>query len=216
MDIIKNIDIVIARYKENITWIDTLNLNPRINNIYIYNKFYNESIQLPNVGREAHTYLYHIINNYNNLDDINIFVQGDPFPHSHNFYKKISELINTTDNFDIIPLGNITIENENNINRKHKALHPHGLFLAYFMDLLFDIKIDINQTVNVSYGAQFACSKQAIRNRPIEFYQFLLKFVSHEVRPIEAYIFERLWLYVFNSQIPISNKYKQWNNNYGI
>ena len=27
-------------------------------------------INLDNVGRESHTYLYHVINNYNNLSDI--------------------------------------------------------------------------------------------------------------------------------------------------
>ena len=35
-----------------------------------------KTINLPNIGREAHTYLYHIINNYDNLADINVFLPG--------------------------------------------------------------------------------------------------------------------------------------------
>jgi hypothetical protein len=81
------------------------------------------------------------------------------------------------------------------------------------MKLLFNIDMDINQTVNVTYGAQFACTKQAILNRPIDFYKFLLNFVSYEQCPIEGYIFERLWLYIFDTNIQISNKYLSWINN---
>ena len=201
-------DLIIARYKENINWLDKIKENANIDNIYLYNKFFDDdgAISLPNVGREAHTYLYHIVNNYDKLNEFNIFLQGDPFPHSPN----LSHLINNIDNNkDIQPLNHITIENESHYNRKHE-LHPHGLFLAYFMDLLFDLKLDINQTVAVSYGAQFICSKKAIQNRPIEFYEFLLKFVSYQNTSIECYIFERLWLYIFDTNIPLSNKYKMW------
>ena len=28
------------------------------------------------MGRESHTWLYHIVENYNNLDDVSIFLQG--------------------------------------------------------------------------------------------------------------------------------------------
>lgn len=208
MDLDKKIDIVIARYKENIDWINRFN-NTTINNIFIYNKFYDLDIKLPNVGREAHTYLYHIINNYNNLNDITIFLQGDPFPHCRNLYSIVDNIHNM--NYDILPFNNIIVENEQSINRKHKILHPYGLFLAYFMDLLFGIKMDIDQTVTVTYGAQFACTKQTILNRPREFYEFLLKFVSYDTNPIESYIFERLWLYIFDTSIPLSNKYLNFN-----
>lgn len=204
----QNIDIVISRYKENIDWINNIKSNPIIKNIYLYNKFYELNIKLPNVGREAHTYLYHIVNNYNNLNDITIFLQGNPFPHCCNLYSIIDNINNLQNG--ILSLNNIIVENEYSINRKHKTLHPHGLFLAYFMDLLFGIKMDINQTVNVTYGAQFACTKQAILSRPREFYEFLLKFVSYETNPIEGYIFERLWLYIFNNNIKLSNKYKNF------
>jgi hypothetical protein len=34
---------------------------------------------LENIGREAHTYLYHICNNYRLLSDVTVFVQGDVY-----------------------------------------------------------------------------------------------------------------------------------------
>ena len=80
----KDVEIVIARYKNDITWSD---MYKSIRTVY--DKGYNESyineysdsidsIKLPNVGRESHTYLHHIVNNYDDLADITIFTQDGP------------------------------------------------------------------------------------------------------------------------------------------
>lgn len=63
--------LVIARFNEDISW---SNCFPSI----IYNKgeYQSNSINIKNVGREAHTYLYHIINNYDNLAEVTCFFQG--------------------------------------------------------------------------------------------------------------------------------------------
>jgi len=82
-------EIVIARYNENLDWIKLLDKNIKIT---IYNKgepIDYPSIKLPNIGRESHTYLYHIINNYNKLADKTIFCQGDSIFHSPDFIKLI-------------------------------------------------------------------------------------------------------------------------------
>ena len=67
------VETVVARYKENVDW--TINI-PKAT---IYNKFWTPD--LPNMGKEAHTYLSHIVGNYNDLAKTTVFVQGDPFPH---------------------------------------------------------------------------------------------------------------------------------------
>ena len=71
--------IIIARYNENLDWL----YKYKEFKIIIYNKgenfnFKGESkiIDLPNIGRESHTWLHHIITNYEKLDDVNIFLQG--------------------------------------------------------------------------------------------------------------------------------------------
>tara|TARA_B100000902_G_C27236121_1_gene877503 strand:- start:212 stop:1303 length:1092 start_codon:yes stop_codon:yes gene_type:complete len=82
------INLIIARYNENLDWLKNV---PENINIIIYNKGKNDInypfISLPNIGRESHTYLYYIINNYDKLGDINIFCQGNPFEHNPNFLK---------------------------------------------------------------------------------------------------------------------------------
>jgi len=211
MEMNKNIDIIISKYKEDLSWVDKLKDNKSINNVFIYNKDIEHQddlqINLPNIGREAHTYLYHIVHNYEKLNEINIFLQGNPFDHSKNLFWHINQL--KTNNIKIYPFNKITIEDKYSIHRNHK-IHPNGLYISYFMDFLFDHKLDINENILVNYGAQFACAKKNIINRPKDFYRFLLKFASYEQNPIEAYIFERLWLYIFDSNISLNNKYKLW------
>ena len=40
------------------------------------NKNFEKIINLNNVGKESHQLLYHIFENYYDLDDVNIFLQG--------------------------------------------------------------------------------------------------------------------------------------------
>ena len=85
-------EIVIARYNEDLYWLKKI---PKSIKITIYNKGLDNIeniknikyniIKLPNIGRESHTYLYHIINNYDTLADKTIFCQGDSIFHSPGF-----------------------------------------------------------------------------------------------------------------------------------
>ena len=75
-----SVRLVIAKYKEVVTWINKI----KEHKITIYDKSDTpiiNSIKLPNIGRETHTFLHHIVENYDNLDDVTVFLQGNPFEH---------------------------------------------------------------------------------------------------------------------------------------
>lgn len=90
--------VVVAKYKEDLDWLkyakdegfDIVIYNkdcPHVTNNFLYcEKVFSieNSISLynlMNIGRESHTYLLHIVNNYENLYDIEFFLQGDPVQH---------------------------------------------------------------------------------------------------------------------------------------
>lgn len=203
------IDLIVSRYKENIDWISLINNNI---NVIIYNKFYDEKIKLQNVGREGHTYLTHIINNYDNLSDFTIFSQGDPFHHYSNFLKEIDNFYYNEDKSQKYYLKFLCPHAKEGIYANFDKAHKTGLPMYYFFDLLFNMKLKPQTILNVYYGAQFIVHKNNILSKPKQFYSFLLKFLSYDIDPIEGYIFERLWLYILDPQITISNKYLLFNS----
>lgn len=77
--------LICARYNENINWL--LPLKDEL--ITIYNKGPDDLhlfpkdkvVKLENLGREGGTYLHHIIQNYDDLDDYTVFIQGNPVDH---------------------------------------------------------------------------------------------------------------------------------------
>jgi hypothetical protein len=86
-----NTDIIVSRYNEDLKWMNEEPFN-RFKYI-VYNKGSNDDfdkthvkniVNLPNVGRCDHTYLYHIVENYSNLARINVFFPGS----LNNEYKK--------------------------------------------------------------------------------------------------------------------------------
>jgi len=92
-------EIVVARYNENLDWLKKIKKSKDIK-ITVYNKGPDDIenipssitiIKLQNIGRESGTYLYHIINNYDNLAEQTIFCQGDSIFHSPDFLDLINK-----------------------------------------------------------------------------------------------------------------------------
>jgi hypothetical protein len=80
----KEISVVISRYAENLDWVNMLEKKSSRLKPIIYNKGDEficpfKQIRLPNIGKNDHTYLYHIVNNYNNLAPITIFCHGSSY-----------------------------------------------------------------------------------------------------------------------------------------
>ena len=93
--------IVVAKYKEDITWLAHMKLK----NVIIYDKSGDPipgAIPRKNVGREAETIFHYILENYYNLPEYVIFLQGDPFGHieqpnicAENLQENLTRLLKT-------------------------------------------------------------------------------------------------------------------------
>ena len=76
---VRDYEIVLAHYNEDLTWI-----LKEANHCHVYHKGkivipdwrFRQWEVLPNVGRESHTYLHHIIVNYDRLANVTVFLQG--------------------------------------------------------------------------------------------------------------------------------------------
>jgi hypothetical protein len=85
------VDVVISRYHEDVSWVTEYTNRA---NFIVYNKGANAlppnlrglEVRIPNLGREAGSYLHHIVHNYDNLADWTVFYQGSKpdFPLTKN------------------------------------------------------------------------------------------------------------------------------------
>jgi hypothetical protein len=180
----ERMQVVIAKYNENISWAET------IANKIIYNKgpAMNSVISLPNVGREGHTFAYHIVKNYDNLFEYTCFLQGHPFDHCPNVLHLIQKP--PPKHF------NVLAKNISSFNLDSCPIH-RGLPLRNCYKMLFNS--NSNATYNFGHGAQMIVSRAAIHRHPKEFYQKIITMLSYSVNPIEGFVIERFWKLIFTA-----------------
>jgi hypothetical protein len=210
----KEYEFVVARYNENIDWLDRVK-----DNCIIYNKGVpleiNNEIPLKNVGRESHTYLWHIIHNYDNLAEVTIFTQGcisdsKTMPNRNtleNLLRMKCEAENEGKSIFLNINKPISYEHrwsnpdfnikdgkwvlENNYNNNNKILFKDW-FIQHTKETEFPDPL-------IWYGnGIFAIRKDIILKNPKDYYESLIKEVEHHINPIEGHFFERSWYYIFS------------------
>jgi hypothetical protein len=217
----RSVDLVVARYKENLDWLNKYK-DSRFQNVYIYNKsdspvedcvneYANCVIKtLPNVGMCDHTYLYHIIENYDSLADVTVFAPGSvnldykdsifKFTTDKAFITKDTVL--NTYKFDIdvdkamynfrmttyIPSSSEN-RDQDNFNIAPASLTPFGVwYRKYFPEV---------HTPYSSFFGIFAASKEHIRQRPKSFYENMIQQVNKNIFPEGSHFIERAWFSIF-------------------
>jgi hypothetical protein len=187
--------IVVSRYNENINW------TKLFDNVIIYNKGtkienLKNQICLKNVGREGDTYFRYIYDNYDDLNDYTIFLQGFPFDHSPNLIQKLNTYINEINNENLIINFEFLSEEILNCNLTGCARHSN-LPLIDVYERLFDEKKD-NMEFIFGAGAQFIVSKNNILKHSKEFYLKIIQMLEKDVNPIEGYVIERFHKLIFD------------------
>lgn len=164
---------VIAKYKEDVSWLKDL---PYKYIIYdknddggtatnIENSPNARSIKLQNVGREAHTYLTYIIDNYHSLPNFVAFLQGNPFDYSIFLPQRVNRFKGRK-NQGFYPLSPIVKYNEEDDYEYRYIKTIEASTLKHF-----GIKRSVFE---FPFGAQFIVSKEKIQKHSIEEYKYLL------------------------------------------
>lgn len=187
-----DVELVVARYREDLRWLKRV---PRSVRVTVYDK---ES-DLPNVGREAHTYLHHIIARYDSLSPITVFCQGKPFDHAWNFHAVLRDLSDAPrlPEPGFLWIGHIVDRDDPNgsllFQRWSKNENGRPLRLLEFWRDLWETQAPDFFTFYL--GAQFAAKRELILRRPLAFYQRALEIAVTFTDA--AHCFERCWDQVF-------------------
>ena len=167
------VEVVIARCGEDLRWTRRL---PSDVAVTVYDKSERPlpgALQLPNLGREGHTYLHHIVARFDSLADITVFAQGHPFDHVHDFHPTVRAIAEGR-----MPVGGFRwlgfiIDTDDPRGRRlftAWSKNPEGreLPLEEFHQALFQSSAP--PQVRFRPGAHFSVTRERIRFRSREFY----------------------------------------------
>ena len=212
---VTSFEVVIARYNEDLSWLAEYLPNEKIT---IYNKGKDDLnlpsnykiVKLPNIGREAHTYLYHIVNNYNQLADRVLFLQGNPFTEKGFIFLPLKQykIISRTNCKAIIAAGcsilNSKIENIilKNLSGTKWAdtIYKEYDFIEFKNDFITPNARSSGRFFFIGhYCSNFAVDKERILAHNIDYYNKILVSLDN-IAPIEGHYMERLWDMLFTSK----------------
>ncbi len=207
-----SLELVVARHEEDLRWLRKVPASFRIT---IYNKGSTQAlpesllgrdgtsvISLPNIGREAHTYLTHLFCRYHSLADVTVFCQGHPFDHAPDLHRRLKALaegretprpflwygfLEDTDD----PQG-LRLFVPWSKNPERAELSTGRLY-----ELLFE-----KPSPNLFHfrgGAQFALRRSAVGRRSVDFYRIALELSA--AFPLAPHSLERFWDYFFGDPV---------------
>lgn len=219
------VEMVIARYNESLDWIkqEPFNRYP----IIIYNKGNNTEfamtdkvkkvISLKNVGKCDHTYFHHIVNRYDNLADVTIFLPGsidmrnDKYAKTIKIFDNVAKY-NTTvmigqKNYDIKnTLYGFSLNNYVTSDPRNKQANGESILIPAQIRPFgkwYENKFGSLNTQYVLYTGIFAVAKEDILKQPVSYYQQFLDELSVGSNPEVGHYVERSWQAIFN---PPSNR----------
>lgn len=211
-----DVQVVVARYKEDLSWTRDLDLP-----VLVYDKSGESLVDtvdglqvrpLPNMGRESHTYLHHLVTQYDNLAPFTAFLQGSCIDHlapgenAKTLSERIKELAARKAPFK--GLADFSIRCDA-LGRPHNLRDPEfkGRWAGWGKDIplgevyakLFSGPVPESFHIRAPAGLLFV-SRERVRLRPLGLYKLALSL--SEADPDDAnntgHALERLWYLMFN------------------
>lgn len=226
------LDLVVARYEESLNWLRKV---PPAWHITVYDKGASQGdpsilpafrkadskaevervkLQaLPNVGREAHTYLHHITSRLASqplgsepLAEVTVFCQGRPFDHASDFHATLKSLADEPSSLGGWRwLGHIIDTDSSNgalFRAWSKNPEGQGLDISGFHRAL--LGLDGPSEYAFVLGGQFAVRRRALQARGPQFWRHALELSL--LWPHAAHCFERTWDKVLGLPGPTSEQ----------
>jgi len=194
--------LVLCSYKNDVSWCsEVIGFD-----IVVYEKGgIKQDIAQANVGREHYTYTKHIVDNYENLADLIVFSQANPFDHQSEFILMLNAL---PENTKFEAFGNLYI-NSDRYGMPCTASWIGGIPMERVYRELFNTPYP--NVIACYANSIFAASKQRIIKHSKEFYEKMLRMIDYEHTPVEVFCLERFW-HIIMSEHQICPKRKVWWN----
>ena len=232
----KSYSLIVARYKENVDWLIDYKMINYLRgvdkyykchspiNLYLYLKsdeplnFNEDKLQeiydnvyiekIKNVGMCNQSYLYHIVKNYDRLEDITFFIPGsvtnkiklplfEGLMENGYKYKYYFTNIHKEDFLYDFKISNYIVTEEKNQDSENRRLElssirPFGKWYEHY------IKRDLN-TLETNHKDTFSLHADIIRKLPLKFYKDMNTLSSKYVNSEDCHYVERMWYPLFSN-----------------
>ena len=219
------LDLVVAWYNEDLSWLATTAMPPHTLHIYAKHAGVHPDysvVPLPNVGRETHTYMHHIVANYDSLADVTIFTQAgiDSPAYKGLKRKKLEHVLHELPacrlrgmvcmahhepglkipfkpEFQISHWTGTSPDNRA-VTDGTDALTPASVrpLAAWYREFVDEDTSKINR-LGMSYNSIFAASAEAIRSHPRSLYKRIRDELAVSANPEAGHYVERILLSLF-------------------
>lgn len=213
------VHVVVSRYAEDVSWLHVL---PKTR-VTVYDKggpsnadadcpSHATRVVLPNVGREVHTYLHHIVEHYHDLEDVTIFLPASINKSPEKWDKAmrvVDHAMRTRESmFPVFPAGQVpirvslaafTLESWRSTHPGNARANPESTLLPspdrpfgkwYAKHGLPDVNTWCSEGI-------FAVSRDHIHRRSRAQYRALMEGLDGHSNPEAAHFMERAWVAVF-------------------
>lgn len=181
-------ELVLSLWNRDFSWIKNIDSNV---NIIKYNKNKqtlkeDEILLEPNVGRDVHTFFWHIVNNYDNLADYTFFAQDYIEDHVSNYAEIINGDVSDLSKYAIQDLGGCwffqtAFTRPIEVYRGNCLSHP-GLPLWEMWKLIFDTEIP--ERIYFTAAGHFCITKEHVHQYPVERYKKVLELLEkYDIAP---------------------------------
>lgn len=168
-----------------------------------------------NVGYNIYDMFHFIVNNYDNLPDVCVFIKANIFERQHCFEEKFKRLINNNtftplESYEHLPISHVHIKGEDGGYCELNTLHgcwtksQNEFFKTYneFLDIIFTYP-EYPKWIRFAPGANYIIPKENILFYSKSFYERLMNYVGYSQINEESHIIERSLITIF------SNKFKE-------
>lgn len=208
----KQVEIVVAHYNEDLSWLLSA-IAAECTTIYTKGPEVSPyaaggAVNLPNIGREGHTYLHHIATHYHDLEEVTLFVQGRINDHVSESIEELVEQASELDATDILTCASRELKLFNAWNGTHCDLHSNapvskrqvvkapcspGEYFAHFFG-----HGHLPSSIGFNPAAVFGVPRELIHRHSLSFYQELLQIMfggpmAHN-DPETGHMMEAFWL----------------------
>lgn len=192
-------ELVVAHHDEKLTWLNRVPPGFRVT-VYTKGRDPSVGIPLPNLGREAHTYLHHLVEHYEALPPLLVFAQGAPFDHVPDLVRILHRIdAGTLDVHAFLGMGLLADCDDAAGDRLFRTWSKNENGRGLPMDSFWREAIggDVPAAFPFFAGAHFAVTAVQVRQRPRDDYRRLRDLST--AMPDAPHCFERSWPEVFGA-----------------